>query len=553
MVKAELAYNPYLQETKIRFNGRSPRVNSRVEMYLKEKLHDWIEELPEIFRDEMNGYDFDLDFSGTKNDFEDLKKAFEKALEKEKKGAGVSKPEVNIFLRNEIGGREEKLEKIEELMNWLTKSPKRLYDLEEVQKENPDLFGGTYEYIVMHGSEKDENAFENLNVSVENITDLKTLKDTNLCYTPILYVIDDNSLEFLVKDIFDLREKLGDQLPRQLFFRISKELDKEMIIHELNDLGMSNPQIVESAENESIQRYLLIYPCTESIQRVITLFRQGISEVRGVLEEQNERMERSNRMVHTQIKYIDDQLQLLRDAQDKFKNPEREDYKSKFLMEKVGLISGISTWRNRKLSTAVLVEAKAYAQDLSSFVQRQYSHYAQSMKEIFKREIGNTKDTCYEWYASGQVDLDFKADDVPIPDFGYYAMDLIFDTLMTMHEQVFVQQEEDLVGKLFRKGNVNQDKIVPQNVFYFHKWREYAASRVSARAEALEATCTQKLSEYFERLIAAYDQHLEMIIAQSEAYKDERASQLSGEERSLQRDSDWLSRFSEFVKKLERD
>ena len=384
MVKAELSYNPYLQETKIRFNGRSPRVNSRVEMYLKEKLHDWIEELPEIFRDEMNGYDFDLDFSGTKNDFEDLKKAFEKALEKEKKGAGVSKPEVNIFLRNEIGGREEKLEKIEELMNWLTKSPKRLYDLEEVQKENPDLFGGTYEYIVMHGSEKDENAFENLNVSVENITDLKTLKDTNLCYTPILYVIDDNSLEFLVKDIFDLREKLGDQLPRQLFFRISKELDKEMIIHELNDLGMSNPQIVESAENESIQRYLLIYPCTESIQRVITLFRQGISEVRGVLEEQNERMERSNRMVHTQIKYIDDQLQLLRDAQDKFKNPEREDYKSKFLMEKVGLISGISTWRNRKLSTAVLVEAKAYAQDLSSFVQRQYSHYAQSMKEIFK-------------------------------------------------------------------------------------------------------------------------------------------------------------------------
>ena len=86
MVKAELSYNPYLQETKIRFNGRSPRVNSRVEMHLKEKLHDWIEELPEIFRDEMNGYVFDLEFSGTKNDFEDLEKAFKKALEKEKKG-----------------------------------------------------------------------------------------------------------------------------------------------------------------------------------------------------------------------------------------------------------------------------------------------------------------------------------------------------------------------------------------------------------------------------------------------------------------------------------
>ena len=40
MVKAELSYNPYLQETKIRFNGRSPRVNSLVEKYQKEKLQD---------------------------------------------------------------------------------------------------------------------------------------------------------------------------------------------------------------------------------------------------------------------------------------------------------------------------------------------------------------------------------------------------------------------------------------------------------------------------------------------------------------------------------
>ena len=373
-------------------------------------------------------------------------------------------------------------------MSSLTKKSNRLYDFEADQERNPDLFGGTYEYIVMHGSEKDENAFEDLNVSVENIMDPETLKDMNLAYTPLLYVIDDDSLEFLVKDIFDLREKLGDQLPRQLFFRISEKLDEKTINHELKDLGIAAPQIVQNAEDQRIRRYLLIYPCTESIQRVITLFRQGISEVRGVLEEQNERMERSNRMVHTQIKYIDDQLQLLRDAQDKFKNPEREDYKSKFLMEKVGLISGISTWRNRKLSTAVLVEAKAYAQDLSSFVQRQYSYYAQNMKDIFTKEVGNTKDTCYEWYASGQIDPDFKADDVPIPDIRYYEMDLIFDTLMTMHEQVLVQQEEDLVGKLFRKGNADQNKIVPQNVFYFHKWREYAASRVSARAESWRQT-----------------------------------------------------------------
>ena len=544
-VKAELSYNPYLQETKIRFNGRSPRVNSRVEMYLKEKLHDWIEELPEIFRDEMNGYDFDLEFTGTTNDFEDLKAAFEKA--------GVSESQVHFFHRNEISGREEKLDKIVELMSWLTGDSNRLYDFEAVQERNPDLFGGTYEYIVMHGSEKDENAFEDLNVSVENITNLETLEDMNLYYTPLLYVIDADSLDFLVKDIFYLRKKMGDQLSRQLFFRISEKLDQKMIIHELKDLGISAPQIVESAEDPLIRRYLLIYPCTESIQKVIALFEKGISDVRGVLKDQNEKMERSNRRVDMQIQSIDDQLLCLRDALDKFMNPEREDYKSKFLMEKISLISDISKWRDRKLSTAVPVEARAYAQDLSSFVQRQYGHYAQSMLKIYIEEVEQVKETCYEWYASGQVDPDFKADNVSKPDIRYYAMDSIFDTLMTMHEQVFVRQKEDLVGKLFRKENVNQNNIVCQDTFYFHKWREHAASRVSARAEELEAVCTQKLSEYFDRLIAVYRTHLQMLIEQLESDKAERASQLSEEERILQKGSDWLGRFSESVKKLERD
>jgi hypothetical protein len=44
-----------------------------------------------------------------------------------------------------------------------------------------------------------------------------------------------------------------------------------------------------------------------------------------------------------------------------------------------------------------------------------------------------------------------------------------------------------------------------------------------------------------------------MLIAQRESDKAEMTSQLSEEERILQNDSDWLDRFSEYVKKLERD
>ena len=79
MVKAELSYNPYTLETDIRFNGQPPRINSLVEKYQSETLQDWIKELPRIFHDEMNGYDFELEFSGTARDFDELKRAFMQA------------------------------------------------------------------------------------------------------------------------------------------------------------------------------------------------------------------------------------------------------------------------------------------------------------------------------------------------------------------------------------------------------------------------------------------------------------------------------------------
>ena len=59
MISAELNYNPYLLETEVRFNGNPPRINSLVEKYQGKKLQTWVGDLPGIFYDEMNGYNFD--------------------------------------------------------------------------------------------------------------------------------------------------------------------------------------------------------------------------------------------------------------------------------------------------------------------------------------------------------------------------------------------------------------------------------------------------------------------------------------------------------------
>ena len=102
MVKAELNYNPYLLETSIKFNGQEPRINSLVEKFQDGPLQSWVHRIPEIFCDEMNGYDFELEFSGTERDYQEVVHAF-----REK---GITDESVRIFHKNELDERSKKVE-----------------------------------------------------------------------------------------------------------------------------------------------------------------------------------------------------------------------------------------------------------------------------------------------------------------------------------------------------------------------------------------------------------------------------------------------------------
>jgi len=67
MIKAELSYNPYILESKTLFNGKEPHANTAIKKYEKERLQDWINEVPHVFYQELNGYDYQINFSGTKS------------------------------------------------------------------------------------------------------------------------------------------------------------------------------------------------------------------------------------------------------------------------------------------------------------------------------------------------------------------------------------------------------------------------------------------------------------------------------------------------------
>ena len=144
MVKVELQYNPYLFETFVKFNGEEPMINSLVEKYKTVKLQQWLNKVPGIFYDEMNGFDFDLEFSGTESDFLRLQQSF--------LTAGITEPSVRFFQKEILEDVATKNERINQLLSWLEINRNRRFPYLDFIELNQDLFVNEYPclYLKIH-------------------------------------------------------------------------------------------------------------------------------------------------------------------------------------------------------------------------------------------------------------------------------------------------------------------------------------------------------------------------------------------------------------------
>ncbi|MDR0429964.1 MAG: dynamin family protein [Tannerellaceae bacterium] len=71
MKEVFIKYNPYKVETEITINGNPPKENSALNVKGR-RLQEWIEDLPQILRNEENSNEFKLTFHGTIPDHEDV-------------------------------------------------------------------------------------------------------------------------------------------------------------------------------------------------------------------------------------------------------------------------------------------------------------------------------------------------------------------------------------------------------------------------------------------------------------------------------------------------
>ena len=310
MLKAELSYNPYIMETVIRFNGHAPLVNSLVEKYDGLMLQAWIDQLPSIFHDEMNGYDFELEFSGPELEFYELRQAFRKA--------GITDKDVNLFWKNELDSREEKVRVLNRLMKWLWENPNRNFDVQSFTEENREYLEGHYPYIILHGQADETPILQKYRVSIENLDNLRELDQTDLSNTPIVYCLNGKTVPHLQSELAYLLKR-QDVMEKQIFFSVSEEYDKNMMERVLRDLGLQEPQIIYSVDDGSILRYLEVYPISRSIGMLIRALRQKVNPLYEKVKQESAVAAMENREMYDKIHQIDQELKRLKYALNLFK------------------------------------------------------------------------------------------------------------------------------------------------------------------------------------------------------------------------------------------
>jgi archaellum component FlaC len=556
MVKAELSYNPYLLETKVKFNGQEPKINSLVEKYQEGKLHDWITEIPAVFYNEMNGYDFDLDFSGTKADFGELEQAFVDSgvsTKPETKASGETAPaDVRIFFKNELEDSRIKSKEIDDLLTWLNATPNRKFDNASFRFVNSELFDEPFSYLLIQASNIDTSVFDGLELTLENANTVNELP-MDLTNTPILFNIDENTrAEFL--NFLEIVQSRHDVNEKQLFFFIHPDLNKTQIERIIQDKGIARPQIVSAVNDRMVSDFLGIFPIADYVVKSIKVFRKAFDSISKILEVENEESRIQNADIHKQIDSLEESIQKFKDVNESFIQRDNLEIPSTLTEAKITLYEKIQNWRKKKNKYNNDVEATNAAREYSADLSIYFETFITEVNAIFKSEKDGILRSFYALYYSAYAYDGFKSSVKNVFDYSRYYINDLTNEFLSIREHRMVEQPEDLFGlakKLFDK-QVEPRPLVPEITYSISKWRDKASEITIPIAQEIIDAVSDTLKIFYDDVATDYQEHLEKLITEKTSQKEEISDRLSDEERKLQKDNDWLAKFDDQLKIIER-
>lgn len=544
MIQTELNYNPYLGETNIKFNGNDPRINSLVEKYTKSKLQSWVKELPSIFHDEMNGYDFELLFSGTNLEFTELVSAFSII--------NTIEEQVKLVHINKIESRDSKVKRINSLIEWLRVNRNRKFNYEGFLEKNNELMTEAYHYVVLHAELQSSTSLDDRKIKIENILDITELQNTNLNNTAILICVNREVLLNLQNELSMLLSR-SDVDKEQLFFYIDRNLNKSIVERTIKDLEVINPQILKAIDDEIVLKYFDVFPITEYITKMIIEFEKLYKEVKEKLDCESEIVAVTNKDIHEQINKIDSSVELLTNSIGLFKEKDEiylyDSYQ--FLID--DFEKKLYKWRSRKTKLYSYSEASDYALELSQNIVTWGEEFKKAI-ELHEERLKNDIYIKYnQWYMTNGHEVDYHIKVAFSSELEeIFLSDELNNQLMELKEEHWVTPGKGLLAQIFNANEPEQEPVL-QTTWQLNVWREHVEKNISPLLISMINTSEKALLKYAEELSVDYQYKLKEMSNQKLLEKDRLINQLSNEERQLEIDYIWLSDFKSQLTKIEKE
>lgn len=543
MDKVILEYNPYTKEkTTVIFNDREPRINSQVEKYQNGKLQDWLSEIPRIFYDEMNGYDFEVEYSGTIMDFEQLEKAF--------LDAGVTEEQVKLFHKSELESREQKIKDIDELLKWMAKPNSGVFDFDSFKESHEELLNEEYNIITINGSDLPNDFKAEYRIAVEDIDKLEDLEDVSpLENTPIVIRVTKDLLPKLQSIVDDL-EKREDIDEDQVFFMIDKMLDPEMVKRIIRDHGISRLQIVDSLKDEVIKDYYYAYPVTDHIAKMIEVLSEKAEEVRKIVDGETAKVEKTSGETHDKIDRIDEKLMRLREALRELENRTNVSVPHGCIEARENLYNEIESWKKNKVKIPE-ESAEENALVYNNLLSKYYHEFlVATQKSIYSEEkkIQERFGRIYE--KTGYVDfrptLEMKRK-TSVPRFPSLK-----NQFLKLKSERFVPQKPDLKDRIFGDSKDIRPHIL-ETTYYCKEWRDLAVNTLIPLAKDVIKQMHKDMINELDQIAEEYIDRLRVLIKENESKKEAEARNLSKTEYDLQNNKTWVDTLQDEINKLKRN
>ena len=537
MISVELQNNPYLLETHVRFNGQRPKINCQIEKYENQLLSDWVSNVPQIFYDEMNGYDFDLIFSGTEYDFQKLNQAFA--------ANDVTPEQVRLIMRNELEDAEVKSDEINKMLEWLRSERNRQFDFEVFYNANKELFEETFSCVLIRGIDE---LTEGLTFTLENVNSIEEIAGTNLTYIPVVFVVENNMLKKFRRELTELLVR-KDVEQKQLFFYISPSMDQEYVIRFIQDLGVKNPHVISRLDDGNIATYIKNYPMIVYVREVIQTIEKEIKIMDAQLKEKNEQSAIENAEVHYQISALEEIVDKIKEVDRNFVDLDNYSGGTKFSNLKDELEDLIKKWKIRK--TKVVGEsdidknAAEYEQDLIKYM----SEFYKNATAYYQYERGRIEKEFKDIYLKQPLDPEYEPEGVVLSMPSKTVIMGIKEVLVELKEERF-EEKPDLFD--FFKVSSETKELVLVVTSYYEKWREKAVELIIPNVENYIEESQKNLQNYYNELAKKYHEKLSNLHDCKVKEKNNIASKLSEDERLLQTDNEWLTKFKDQLIRIER-